>query len=213
MKFSDQHKSVTETSNSFGSGLHKEVLMAPVRDWGKEKNTSLYTLWEGIIDKDLMYSVEDYLGKTVYENSCSYAVDALKIAFHPDEIYGKKIDSWTKESLKTFDGVLIHYVQETLGEKIIQRTSKEKETDVYVTLASLVDEKDKQIGENFKYVYQLRSDMEHLQVTTKDGKRKQRKMSTSKYNTKRDNILRMLKTALSDLLERLRVLEVQHIIS
>lgn len=213
MKFSEQHKSIEASQQSFVSELHKEAFKQATRDWDKIEKTSLYTLWEGIIEEDLMYVIEDYLGKSEYESSCSYAVDALKIAFHPKEIYGKKIDHWTKESLKTFDSVLIHYVQETLREKIIQRTSKEKETDVYVTLAGLVDEKDRQIGENFKYVYQLRSDMEHLQFTTEDGKRKQKKMSNRMYNTKRDDILRMLKTALSDLLERLRILEVKHIIS
>jgi len=213
MKFSEQHKSVTDTSNSFESDLHKEVLLAPVRDWDKIQNTSLYTLWEGIIEEDLMYAIEDYLGKNIYDNSCFFAVEALKMAFRPKDIYGKKIDSCTKESLKAFDGVLIHYVQETLGQKIIQQTAKEKETDVYNTLKELSDKNDAAIGQNFIMVYQLRSEMEHLQVTTEDGKRKQRKMSTSKYNKRRDTILNLLSNALNDLLGRLKILDIQHLIS
>ncbi len=206
MSFSEQRKKVAnQNSGIVDKGIYSDYLKEErAVDWNRIKKTAVYTLWEDIANLNSMtFNLEEYLGNSPYQTACGYATDAMRVSIKPEYINGGKIKAWVKEALLCFDGILIHYIQETLGKPIVQlKKGQSFESDVYRTLQS-IDGVDSEIGHSFGQVYQIRNEMEHVHVTNDEGKRILKRISNSKYNKKRDTILTLLKEGLDGLMGRL----------
>ena len=155
-----------------------------------------------IVQKENIPDYKDYLGSSSYAHSNGFAREAISVCPYAREIYGMKIRSWTDHTLKCYDNLLIHFIQHTLGEKIYKQRTDVYETDVYQHLIKKGGQL-AEIGEQFNFIYQIRSRFQHVQVEDFNGIRKVRTMSNKEYNRSRDMIIQWFQYTLALIHERL----------
>lgn len=144
---------------------------------------------------------KSWLGNSQYATSNGYAKEAISICPYAREIYGIRIRNWTDNALKCYDVLLIHYIQNVLGEKIRKQKVKDVyEGDVYQHLINKGG-KYSEIGERFKFIYKQRSDFQHVQVEDPSGLRRVRNTSNKEYNRIRDQVLEWFEGAVNRMTE------------
>ena len=156
-------------------------------------------LTKDITKTELNIDLKEWLGLNYYQASNDNAKECLDISLSIDHIWGRRIKSWTDSALKCYDNFLIKYIQIDKEETIPKKNIRIKETDVYNYLLEK-EGYEKKIGQNFKYIYQLRSSYHHVQVEEYDGTRTIKRISNSKYNRDRDLIVSWFREAITNML-------------
>ena len=152
-------------------------------------------LTKDIIDEELPFNLQQWLGSPYYQSSNENAKDCLEYCPTVKHIWGRKIKSWTDSALKCYDNFLLKYVQIDKGETFPKAYSGLKETDVYHHLINKGG-LEQEIGQNFKNIYQIRSAFQHIQTEEKAGIRIPKRISNSQCNKWRDVIIQCFKLSL-----------------
>lgn len=155
-------------------------------------------LTQDIIETELQMNLQQWLGSPYYQSSNENARDCLDSCPTVKHIWGRKIKGWTESALKCFDNFLLKYIQIDSGETITRNHSGIKEMDVYDHLMRKGGI-EQEIGQNFKYIYQLRSAFYHIQTEEKDGIRIPKRISNSQCNKSRDLIVQWLRLSIISL--------------
>lgn len=156
-------------------------------------------LFQDLLNKDLDINIRAYLKESeTYQIANDFALECIEPAFYKTHIHGSRIKEWTSSALKSFDIFLIKLINEYLNEKIKKNGSNIKERDVY---SHLIDKgaEHYEIGIAFQTIYQTRNDFTHIQYETKDGYRRLKKWSRSKYDYARDLIFEQFEKGLKSL--------------
>jgi hypothetical protein len=156
-------------------------------------------LLSDVICYDCKANYSTHLGQKNYMSSNQYAKNCIEIELKHIYLKPNQALNWTRNALHCFDHLIVHYINEVLKETVIQIGKWFKETFNYEHLilkgGDLAD-----IGSNFKSIYQLRSEFEHIQY--KDdatGKVVIRNLSNKHKRQKLDLIIKFFKTALEKL--------------
>jgi len=155
-------------------------------------------LTKNIIETELQLNLQQWLGSPYYQSSNENAKDCLEHCPTVKHIWGRKIKGWTDGALKCFDNFLLKYIQIDKGEIITRSSTGIKETDVYHHLISKGGV-EQEIGQNFIYIYQLRSAFQHLQMEERNGIRIPRLISNTKCNQSRDLIIQWFRLSVLSL--------------
>lgn len=152
-----------------------------------------------ILGSDVRLDIKKWLGSKFYRVSNDNARDCIEISPATRHLWGRKIINWTDGALKCYDNFLLKYIQFDNKDVIPKRGRFLKETDVYNYLSEK-GEKEKKVGENFRFIYQQRSSFHHIQIEVNDEVRVPKYISNSRYNSQRDLILKWFKEALEIML-------------
>lgn len=196
MKFTE----LRNTMKSFSGTSTPEYQLTYITTEVKEllsglNNQYVEYLTTDITELDLQFNLQQWLGSPFYQSSNENAKDCLEYCPKVKHIWGRKIKSWTDSALKCFDNFLLKYVQIDKGETVPRTYSGLKETDVYNHLIKKGG-LEKEIGQNFKNIYQIRSSFQHIQTEEKDGIRIPKRISNSQCNKMRDIIVQCFKISL-----------------
>lgn len=152
-------------------------------------------LFSDIIGKNCNTSYIIYLGTNSYISATQYAKNCIEIELRHTQLKPSQAPNWTRNALHCFDHLIIHYINDILQETVTQFGKWFKETFNYEHLISkggdLAD-----IGSNFKSIYQLRSEFEHIQYKNDAGKIQIRNLSNKKRKEKLGLIVQFFKAAL-----------------
>lgn len=152
-------------------------------------------LFSDIIDKDCNPNYAQYLGQRNYISASQYAKNCIEIELKHSYLKPNQAPNWTRNALHCFDHLVVHYINEILQETVTQVGKWFKETFNYEHLilkgGDLAD-----IGTNFKSIYQLRSEFEHIQYKDDAGKIQIRNLSSKQKKKKLDLIIQFFKVAL-----------------
>lgn len=157
-------------------------------------------LTKDIIETELQLNLHQWLGSPYYQSSNENAKDCLEQFPTVKHVWGRIIKGWTDSALKCYDNFLLKYVQIDKGESIPKTHAGLKETDVYKLLISRGG-LEQEIGQNFSFIYQIRSSFHHAQIEDQNETRIPNRISNSKHNQLRDLILSWLKSSIILMLE------------
>ena len=141
-----------------------------------QSGKALEHLYDDLIKEACFYEFHFPLSKKDYEVSNEFAFTCVEMSFEAEKIHYRRVGDWTKNALKAFDVLVLKIYTEVLDVNEVYKTTDGKkpriyETEVYQYLQEQEDEDYRLIGSNFKSIYQLRSEFEHIQQVTKWGKR------------------------------------------
>jgi len=157
-------------------------------------------LYSDLTDRACQISFETVLPRKAFSNASEFAMRCLHISLNKININPMRAREWTWNALKCFDHILIHYVNDILNEIIPENKDNWlKETYVYSFLSDKGGEIG-EVGDNFIYIYQLRSKFEHItKRRTRDRKVEIRPLTKQKKREHLTSILRLFKEALEKL--------------
>lgn len=193
MKFTELRNTMQTFSGASTPDYQLAYLTSEVKDLLNSLNNQFVEfLTKDIIDTEIKFNLQQWLGYPYYQSSNENAKDCLEYCPTVKHIWGRKIKNWTDSALKCYDNFLLKYVQIDKGESIPKTNSGLKETDVY----NLLIRKggiEQEIGQNFKNIYQIRSVFQHIQTEEKDGIRISKRISNAECNKYRDIIIEWFK--------------------
>jgi hypothetical protein len=196
MKFTE----LRNTMQTFSGASTPDYQLAYIATEVKEflnclNNQFVEYLTKDIIDTELQWDIQQWLGVPFYQSSTENAKDCLEQCLSVKHIWGRRIKSWTDSALKCYDNFLLKYVQIDQKETISKTYSSLKETDVYKHLISKGGI-EQEIGQNFTNIYQIRSAFQHIQTEEKNGIRIPKRISNTQCNKSRDLIIQCFKHSL-----------------
>ncbi len=199
MKFTELRNTMKTFSGATTPDYQLAYIATEVNDLLNGLNNKFVEyLTKDITDSTIEWDIQQWLGSPYYQSSNENAKDCLDQCPSVKHIWGRKIKSWTDSALKCYDNFLLKYIQIDLQETIIKTSNDIKETDVYkylITKGGIEQE----IGQNFKYIYQIRSSFQHIQTEEKDGTRIPKRISNSQCNKLRDSIIQLFRISLISL--------------
>lgn len=134
----------------------------------------------------------------LFEAANAQATECLELVLYVDQLYGKKVKEWVKAALKTFDTVLVYYIQEVRQEQVSQAGIHLMERDLYRHLKSC-NHNLAQVGMAFDRAYDERNLLEHNLRRQKDGGIRVKTFGTSEYQKIKDKTIAALVSALTAL--------------
>ena len=140
-----------------------------------------------------------------YEASNDQARVCLQYALYADRIYGGTIKGWTDSALKSFDALLIYYIQDVRGEIIRKPEKMGQERATYTHLQGCNAELAK-VGAAFHAIYQQRNRFTHVLQVEQDGRVTIVRTGAKQYRKAALVILEHFRVALRHL-DRARVVE------
>tara|TARA_B100000795_G_C22775158_1_gene429699 strand:+ start:396 stop:1013 length:618 start_codon:yes stop_codon:yes gene_type:complete len=156
-------------------------------------------LYEDLNDKELDFDIQVFLSG-LYRTANEYAKDCIHMAYPSHKMYGYRVKGWTDSALKTFDGLLLVYIQEYLKEEIM---GSGKERDKYQHLIERGGS-DLLIGQSFDIIYQQRNAFTHVEFKDDNGIRKQKPLSKKRMKKMKDIIFEQFSIALRELESKLK---------
>lgn len=196
MKFTELRNTMHCFSGASTPEYQLAYLTADVKDLLDGLNNQFVEyLTKDITETELRLNLRQWLGSPYYQSSNENAKDCLEQCPTVKHIWGRKIKGWTDSALKCFDNFLLKYIQIDKGESIPKSYTGVKETDVYNYLIG-IGGIEQEVGQNFKYIYQIRSSFQHIQIVEKDGIRIPKRISNSQCNKSRDIIIQCFKYSL-----------------
>jgi hypothetical protein len=200
MKFTELRNTMQSFSGASTPDYQLTYIASEVKDLLNGLNNEFVEfLTKDIIDVELKWDIQRWLGNPYYKASNENAKDCLEHCPTVKHIWGRKVKGWTDSALKCFDNFLLKYIQIDKGEIISKSPSGLKETDVYHHLINKGGI-EQEIGQNFKNIYQLRSAFQHIQTEEKDGIRIPKQISNSQCNKSRDQIIQWFRLSVLSLL-------------
>ena len=196
MKFSEIRNTMKSFSGASTPDYQLAYITKDVKDLLSGMNNQFVEyLTKDITDTELELNLKQWLGPPYYQSSNENAKECLEYCPTVKHIWGRKIKSWTDSALKCYDNFLLKYVQIDKRETVKKTHSGIRETDVYKHLINKGGI-EQEIGQNFTYIYQLRSAFQHIQMEEKDGVRIPKRISNSKCNKDRDSIIHWFRLSL-----------------
>ena len=196
MKFTELRNTMQSFSGASTPAYQLAYITSDVKNLLSGLNNQFVEyLTKDIIDEELPFNLQQWLGSPYYQSSNENAKDCLEYCPTVKHIWGRKIKSWTDSALKCYDNFLLKYVQIDKGETFPKAYSGLKETDVYHHLINKGG-LEQEIGQNFKNIYQIRSAFQHIQTEEKAGIRIPKRISNSQCNKWRDVIIQCFKLSL-----------------
>jgi hypothetical protein len=200
MKFSELRNTMQSFSGASTPDYQLTYITSEVKDLLNGLNNQFVEfLTKDIIDVELQWDIQQWLGNPYYQASNENAKDCLEHCPTVKHMWGRKVKGWTDSALKCFDNFLLKYIQVDKGEIISKSHNGLKETDVYHHLINKGGI-EQEIGQNFKNIYQLRSAFQHIQTEEKDGIRIPKQISNSQCNKSRDQIIQWFRLSVISLL-------------
>ena len=202
MKFTELRNTMQTFSAASTPDYQLTYITSEIRDLlNKINNQFVEYLTKDITDKELEIEINEWLGHPYYQSSNEHARECLESCPTVKHIWGRKIKGWTDNALKCYDNFLLKYIQDDNNESISKKTySGLKETDVYKHLISKGGV-EQEIGQNFSFIYQIRSSFHHVLIEEQNGIIIPKRTSNSKYNQQRDLIIAWFRSSIISLLE------------
>jgi hypothetical protein len=168
------------------------------------ENQFIEFLTSDLIKREMPFELKNWLIIPYYQSSNENAKDCLEICPTVDHIWGRKIKGWTDSALKCYDNFLLKYIQVDQQETIARTSDVIKESDVYKHLVNKGGI-EQEIGQNFIYIYQLRSAFHHIQLEEIDGIRTPKRLSNNFCNKQRDLIVSLFRSSINQLFENITI--------
>lgn len=146
----------------------------------EEKNEALkdpfHHLFKDLTRKsDLGFSFKEPLGTEKFTKAEKYAESCIELSVRATEIKSSILPGWVNGSLNCFDIPILHYIQETLNEKVPQYSNANGkllgiERSVYRFLQLRGNDDENNLGKYFEIIYQaVRNPQQHTKVRDKQG--------------------------------------------
>lgn len=196
MKFTEMRSEIQSFSGAKTAEYQMQYMATDVKNSISNLNGKFVEyLTNDLTDLELEIDFKNWMSNTYYGSSNDNAKECVELCFTVKHLYGRKIKGWTDNALKCYDNLLLKYIQEDRGEKIKANIKVGAEREVYWHLIDLGGDL-KQVGEAFNNIYLTRNEFQHIQIINQNGTRIPKQLSNTKYNEKRDLIMRWFKSAL-----------------
>ncbi len=196
MKFTELRKSVETISEAKPSEFQRQYLTSEYQENLKRlKGQYVAYLSEDLLEAPLPLALKDWLTPNYYDSSNEHARECLELCMEVAHLYGRRIKPWTDSALKCYDNFILKHLQEDLGERVGIPEGRVKEREVYSQLMHLGDA-NRDIGQAFHNIYQLRNGFQHIQVRDDRGHLVPMRYTQARYNQSRDQIVAWFRQAL-----------------
>lgn len=162
MSFKSQKSSKEEFGQRFKSGISERERRKVADNLIGEKDKPFDSLYEDITKEQLMILLGKILKNSDYHTLKDHSNNCLDISLECRKTLPRKVKDWMSNILKASDVLLLHLIQQILGEEIVVLESRVKERNAYNHLEKIEDLK--AVGSGFNAIYDKRNELEHKQV-------------------------------------------------
>jgi hypothetical protein len=200
MSFSQRRKDnieiITSNSSDILQDFEKSFLLSDSVSVVDIEQFVVEYFYSDLIDSKINYLFSNSMVKREYIQARNEALECLGMSMRCIDVNYKKIPDWTEHSLKCFDCLLIKYISDGLKETINNNKNKDYETDVYCHFEQKLDNKHRNVGTNFKSIYQIRNRLRHVQYTDDNGLRRIKELRSKDLIKYKELVLSFYKDAL-----------------